>query len=332
MLMSAELMSTELPLYSVSTLSNMTKALAVERLHADGTLYSHVSLSKAFTSTSCGIGVSGSGKKMSAAIRPSVICAPICWSPPRGPLATLSTTRLGQRAIICVPVVPVATSEQRSNTLRCCATKSHSSAFLESCAIKAIRFFSLIKVIAMKVSNKLASLFAVGLLSSALGAQANTAQCSAAMSFEFRTLDKGAKANICQAGTKAVMVVNTASECGFTPQYEGLEALHKKYAKQGLTIVGFPANDFGAQERGSNDKIADFCKKNYGVSFLMSQKLEAPIKDHPLYARLIASSAQAPKWNFHKYLITKDGKVQSFGSKVEPQGTEVLAAGEAALK
>jgi glutathione peroxidase len=184
----------------------------------------------------------------------------------------------------------------------------------------------------MKVLNHLAPLFAAALLVGATGAQANAAKCPEAMSFEFRTLDKGAKANLCQSGTKAVLVVNTASECGFTPQYEGLEALHKKFAKQGLTIVGFPANDFGAQERGNNDKIAEFCKKNYGVSFLMSQKLETPIKDHPLYARLIASSTQAPRWNFHKYLITKDGKVQSFSSKVEPQGAEMLAAVEAALK
>ena len=130
---------------------------------------------------------------------------------------------------------------------------------------------------------------------------------------------------------KVILVVNTASQCGYTPQYEGLEKLHKKYQSRGLVVLGIPANDFGAQEPGSNQDIAQFCTANFGVSFLMTEKLATPIPQNPLYAQLIKISGQAPQWNFHKYLIGKSGKVSSYQSGVEPMGRELIAAVEAAL-
>jgi glutathione peroxidase len=114
---------------------------------------------------------------------------------------------------------------------------------------------------------------------------------------------------------KAMLVVNTASACGFTPQFAGLEDLHAAYAKQGLVVLGFPCNQFGAQDAGSNDEIAEFCQLNYGVSFPMMAKIDVNGSDaHPLYQYL---SQEAPgllgsksiKWNFTKFLIGKDGTV-----------------------
>ncbi|MBK9236145.1 MAG: glutathione peroxidase [Rhodoferax sp.] len=114
---------------------------------------------------------------------------------------------------------------------------------------------------------------------------------------------------------KAMLIVNTASACGFTPQFGGLEALHKKYGKQGLVVLGFPCNQFGAQDAGSNGEIAEFCQLNYGVSFPMMAKIDVNgANAHPLYHWL---SAEAPgllgsksiKWNFTKFLVGKDGRV-----------------------
>jgi glutathione peroxidase len=130
---------------------------------------------------------------------------------------------------------------------------------------------------------------------------------------------------------KVILVVNTASQCGYTPQYEGLEKLYKKYKDKGLVVLGIPANDFGAQEPGSNKDIAQFCEANFGVSFPMTEKLGTAIGQNPFYAQLIKSTGQAPQWNFHKYLIDKSGKVTSYKSGVEPLGKELIAAVEGAL-
>ncbi len=130
---------------------------------------------------------------------------------------------------------------------------------------------------------------------------------------------------------KAVLVVNTASQCGFTPQYEGLEKLHQRFKAQGLLLVGIPANDFGAQEKGSNQEIAQFCQINYGVSFTVAEKLQTPIGKDPLFARLSASSGKAPAWNFHKYLVDAKGQVQSFASAIDPMSPAVIAAVQTAL-
>jgi glutathione peroxidase len=118
---------------------------------------------------------------------------------------------------------------------------------------------------------------------------------------------------------KKVLVVNTASECGYTPQYADLEALHKEHGDK-VVVLGFPANNFGGQEPGSNEEIAEFCKKNFGVSFQLFEKISVTGKDqHPLYQWLKAQSGEEPKWNFSKYLIDENGKVVAFyPSKVNP--------------
>ncbi len=130
---------------------------------------------------------------------------------------------------------------------------------------------------------------------------------------------------------KVILVVNTASQCGYTPQYEGLEKLYRKYKDRGLVVLGIPANDFGAQEPGSNKDIAQFCQANFGVSFPMTEKLATPIPQDPFYIKLIKASGQAPAWNFHKYLIDRSGRVTSFKSGVEPLGSELTSALERAL-
>ena len=114
---------------------------------------------------------------------------------------------------------------------------------------------------------------------------------------------------------KAMLIVNTASACGFTPQFAGLEELHKTYGKKGLVVLGFPCNQFGAQDSGSNGEIADFCQLNYGVSFPMMAKIDVNgAKAHPLYQWLAAEApgllgSKSIKWNFTKFLVGKDGSV-----------------------
>jgi len=125
-----------------------------------------------------------------------------------------------------------------------------------------------------------------------------------------------------------VLIVNTASKCGFTPQFEGLEELHKKYSDKGLKILGFPCNQFLRQDPGSNDEILEFCQLNYGVSFEMFAKLSVKGKKmHPLYQYLIENTSQRTgknvKWNFEKFLITKDGEIHSrHASTVKPKSLE----------
>ncbi|MEO0898170.1 MAG: glutathione peroxidase [Bacteroidota bacterium] len=107
---------------------------------------------------------------------------------------------------------------------------------------------------------------------------------------------------------KTILIVNVASKCGLTPQYEDLQALHESHGEKGLAILGFPANNFMGQEPGTNEEIAAFCQKNYGVSFQMFSKISVKGKDtHPLYAFLKEKTGEEPGWNFHKYLVSKDG-------------------------
>ncbi len=132
-----------------------------------------------------------------------------------------------------------------------------------------------------------------------------------------------------------VLLVNTASECGFTPQYEGLEKLWESYKGRGLVIVGVPSNDFGGQEPGNAQQIATFCKKNYGVTFPLADKAEVSgAAAIPVYkwAGDQAGFFGKPKWNFHKYLFGKDGQfLDWFASNTEPQSTKMTNAVEAAL-
>jgi glutathione peroxidase len=134
---------------------------------------------------------------------------------------------------------------------------------------------------------------------------------------------------------KALLVVNVASQCGFTPQYEGLEALNEAYKDKGLRILGFPSNDFGEQEPGTIEEIEQFCKLNYGVTFDLFEKLHAKGDDiHPLYAWLTSRTEPEGevKWNFEKFLISKDGEpIARFSSKVTPEDPELLQQIEKAL-
>ena len=130
--------------------------------------------------------------------------------------------------------------------------------------------------------------------------------------------------SLCEYAGKVVLVVNTASECGYTPQYEGLEALYRKYRDRGFVVLGFPTNDFGGQEPGSNKEIAAFCVNQYAIDFPMFGKTE--LKRNPLYADLVKATGTAPRWNFHKYLIDRSGtRVQSFETRVDPNDRKLLA-------
>ena len=131
--------------------------------------------------------------------------------------------------------------------------------------------------------------------------------------------------SLCQYSGKVVVVVNTASFCGFTPQYKGLEALHDKYQGRGLVVLGFPSNDF-SQESGSNKDIAEFCESTFGVKFPMFTKTTVSGKDASLlFRQLAAASGTAPRWNFYKYIISRDGlAVTSFNSMTEPGSSKFV--------
>ena len=156
---------------------------------------------------------------------------------------------------------------------------------------------------------------------------APAAACPALLDHTMPRLQDEKPQNLCQYSGKVVLVVNTASYCGFTPQYKALEGLHAKYAPRGLVVLGFPSNDFGQQEPGSNKEIADFCESTFGVKFPMFSKtvVKGPQAD-PLFAELARRTGRAPGWNFHKYLVARDGvAVSSFASEVDP-GSRSFAA------
>lgn len=151
---------------------------------------------------------------------------------------------------------------------------------------------------------------------------------------EAETID-GAHQPLSAYKGKVVLVVNTASQCGFTPQYAGLQTLWEEYKDKGLVILGFPSNDFGAQEPGTAEEIKGFCSARYGVTFPMFSKVKTKAKTQgqsPVYKFLSAKYGE-PEWNFHKYLVGRDGQVRrAFPSKVAPDSIELRAAIDAALK
>lgn len=141
--------------------------------------------------------------------------------------------------------------------------------------------------------------------------------------FKMNALD-GKAIDFAQYKGKTLLIVNTASKCGYTPQYAELQELHKQYGNK-VVILGFPANNFGGQEPGSNSEIAEFCQKNYGVSFQMFEKISVKGEDqHALYAWLKEKTGQEPTWNFCKYLVKPDGTVKFFASKVKPTAPEIV--------
>ena len=156
--------------------------------------------------------------------------------------------------------------------------------------------------------------------------QVHAADCPPLLDAALPTLSDDRPESLCQYKGKVLLVVNTASQCGYTPQYEGLEKLYRRYKDRGLVVLGFPSNDFGAQEPGSNKEIAKFCEANYGVSFPMFTKTsvaKGPV--NPLYEKLTKSSGARPGWNFHKYLVGRDGaKARSFDTRVEPSDAKLV--------
>ncbi|NNG25037.1 glutathione peroxidase [Telluria aromaticivorans] len=159
------------------------------------------------------------------------------------------------------------------------------------------------------------------------------ASCPAILKQNFKRLQDEAPQDLCQYAGKVVLVVNTASYCGFTKQYEGLEKLYAKYGSRGLVVLGFPSNDFGKQEPGNAKEIADLCFNTYGVKFPMFAKSVVTGPDaNPLHSSLTKATGQAPKWNFTKYLIGRDGKVlEHFPSKVTPEDPALVGKIEQAL-
>ena len=155
-----------------------------------------------------------------------------------------------------------------------------------------------------------------------------------AFDFSFKTID-GKPMPLAQHRGKVLLVVNTASECGYTPQYSGLEELSQRYSARGLVVVGVPSNDFGAQEPGSNSEIADFCHKKYHATFPLTQK-EAVLGGaaHPFYKWIAGELGQnrLPVWNFTKYLVGRDGAIRGlFPSKVKPESPDLIKAIETEL-
>ncbi|HAZ60293.1 MAG TPA: glutathione peroxidase [Gammaproteobacteria bacterium] len=160
------------------------------------------------------------------------------------------------------------------------------------------------------------------------------ADCPPVLDFSKRQLAGKEPVNLCDAyAGKVLLVVNTASRCGFTPQFEALEALHQRLEQRGFAVLGFPSNDFWGQDPGTEEEIAEFCRMTYGVKFPMFEKTHAAeAKADPFYRALAAAAGEYPQWNFHKYLIDRSGKVVgSFGSRTRPDDPALLKQIEALL-
>ncbi|MGZ5181017.1 MAG: glutathione peroxidase [Ramlibacter sp.] len=163
-------------------------------------------------------------------------------------------------------------------------------------------------------------------------ATAAPAGCPALLDQTFPRLQDEKPQSLCQYAGKVLLVVNTASYCGFTPQYKGLEALYARYRDRGLVVLGFPSNDF-AQETGSNKDIAEFCENTFGVKFPMFAKSSVRGRDaNPLFRQLAARTGRQPLWNFHKYLVVRDGTVVAqYSSLTAPEDKAFVAQVEKLL-
>ena len=184
-----------------------------------------------------------------------------------------------------------------------------------------------------KLPQKILALAA--LVSACLAGPAYAVTCPPLLDHQLTSLQDGKPMPLCQYAGKVILVVNTASYCGFTSQYDGLEKLYARLKDKGLVVLGFPSNDFGEQEPGTEKEIAEFCRLTYGVEFPMAGKTEV-VGDqrHPFYAWAQAQLGEAavPGWNFHKLLIGRDGRlIAAFPTRTEPTSEEVRAAIAAAL-
>lgn len=159
----------------------------------------------------------------------------------------------------------------------------------------------------------------------AAGPAVSTTGCPALLQHRLPRLQDERPIDLCNFAGRVLLIVNTASRCGYTGQYEGLEALHARYAARGFSVLGFPSNDFGEQEPGNNAQIADFCESTFGVRFPMFAKSTVRgASAIALYRGLAERSGEVPQWNFHKYLVSRDAReVLSFDSATEPQSRRI---------
>jgi glutathione peroxidase len=180
--------------------------------------------------------------------------------------------------------------------------------------LKTFRFMTLCTVLACAAAQ-----------GPALAAGPGPAACPATLNHTFARLQDEKPQSLCQYAGKVLLVVNTASYCGFTPQYQGLEALYGKYKDRGLVVLGFPSNDF-EQEKADNKQIADFCENTYGVKFPMFGKSSVRgTQANGLFRQLAQATGSQPLWNFHKYLIARDGKVVASYTTVTAPDSASLA-------
>jgi glutathione peroxidase len=176
------------------------------------------------------------------------------------------------------------------------------------------------------ITNFKRSLGIATLLSISVVPLAASGACPALLNHTFAKLQDAQPLPLCQYQGKVILVVNTASRCGFTSQYDGLENLAERLKDKGLVVIGFPSNEFGGQEPGSNKEIADFCRTTYGVKFPMVAKTSVKGKDaNPFHRQLAEITGSTPQWNFHKYLINRDAsRVVAFESQVAPDDKDLL--------
>lgn len=180
--------------------------------------------------------------------------------------------------------------------------------------------------------RKIVPLFVTLILAVTLAAPVTAGSCPAFLDHELRRLHSSDTVNLCElSADKPMLVVNTASRCGYTGQFEGLEALHQRYQKQGLVVVGFASNDF-RQEAGSEEEVANVCFKNFGVTFTMiAPSAVTGAEANPVF-RNINTQSQPPRWNFTKYLIDREGQVvKVFPSRVQPNDRQLVEAVESVL-
>ena len=175
----------------------------------------------------------------------------------------------------------------------------------------------------------MATLLSLGVVPPALAGE-----CPPLLKHTFTNLLDGKPMPLCQYQGKVILVVNTASYCGFTSQYDGLEKLYARLKDKGLVVLGFPSNDFGEQEPGSSKEIADFCRLTYGVEFpMVGKSVVKGQQANPFYLQLAEITGSRPRWNFHKYLINRDAtQVVAFGSMTKPDDKALLARIDEFLK
>tara|TARA_B100002052_G_scaffold298498_1_gene332154 strand:+ start:9611 stop:10141 length:531 start_codon:yes stop_codon:yes gene_type:complete len=151
--------------------------------------------------------------------------------------------------------------------------------------------------------------------------------CNDLLDTDVKILNKKEYKNLCEYSDKTILVVNTASKCGYTYQYEELEALHRRFSDEGFTVLGFPSRNFLWQEYSDEAKVGEFCKAMYDVTFPMFSISDVKSSTkHPFFRKIYQLTDERPSWNFHKFLITKNGKIKSFSHKIEPNDPKIIKA------